>query len=257
MQMLNTEQPQIIRNDLGEGVVKLVLNRAPVNALTAPFLMDFASRLEGLAADKGVRAVVLSSAFKVYSGGLDLREAQSFDRDDENAIVDGLNIGFLTQFAFPKPLVTAITGSAIAGGLFFVLASDWRVASPNAKFGLAEVRVGADFPVGPLEIARTTLPPDAFRRLMLTGQPITAEAAVAAGIVDQLCDVNEVRESAISKAHELAQIPTATYGRVKAQMRAPTIALIQAGMALLKDDSERHWFGPETKPAMREMLKAK
>lgn len=255
--MLNTEQAQIIRNDLGDGVVELVLNRAPVNALTAPFLMDFASRLEGMAADKCVRAVVLSSAFKVYSGGLDLREAQAFDRDAENAIVDGLNIGFLTQFAFPKPIVTAITGSAIAGGLFFVLASDWRVASPNAKFGLAEVRVGADFPVGPLEIARATLAPDAFRRLMLTGQPIPAEAAVAAGIVDELCEMNDVRERAIAKARELAQIPAATYDRVKAQMRAPAISVIQAGMALLKDNPDRHWFGPETKPAMREMLKAR
>jgi enoyl-CoA hydratase/carnithine racemase len=49
--MLNTAQPQIIRNDLGEGVVELVLNREPVNALTAPFLMDFASTLEGIAAE--------------------------------------------------------------------------------------------------------------------------------------------------------------------------------------------------------------
>lgn len=255
--MPNSEQAQIIRIDLGQGVVELVLNRAPVNALTAPLLMDFASQLDVIAADKSLRAVVLSSAFKVYSGGLDLREAQSFDRDDENAIVDGLNIGFLTQFAFPKPLVTAITGPAIAGGLFFVLASDWRVASATAKFGLAEVRVGADFPVGPLEIARATLSPDAFRRLMLTGQPITAQAAGEAGIVDQICNLNEVREVAIAKACELAQIPSATYGRVKAQMRAPTIALIQAGMARLKDDPERRWFGPETKPAMHEMLKIK
>lgn len=252
--MPDTEAAQIIRKDLGEGLVEVVLNRAPVNALTSSFLMDFASTLEDLAADQIVRAVVLSSAFNVYSAGLDLREAQAFDRGAENAIVDGLNIGFLTQFSFPKPVVAAITGSAIAGGFFFVLAADWRVSGSNAKFGLAEVRVGADFPVGPLEIARATLDPNSLRRLMLTGQPISAIDAAAAGIVDHLCDVTEVRDAAIAKARELAEIPGATYARVKAQMRAPAISVIKAGMERLETDPDRKWFGPETKGAMRKML---
>lgn len=239
---------------MGEGVVELVLNRSPVNALTAAFLFEFAAVLEDLAKDDRVNSVVMSSAFKVYSAGLDLKEAQHFDRTAENAIVDGLNIGFLAQFAFPKPLVAAVTGSAIAGGFFFVLASDWRVSARNAKFGLAEVRVGADFPVGPLEIARATLEPNSLRRLMLTGQPISAVAAEAAGIVDQLCDAAEVRDIAITKARELAVIPGATYARVKAQLRGPSIALIQAGMKQLEADPDRHWFGTETKDAMRRMI---
>ncbi|MFD1195225.1 enoyl-CoA hydratase/isomerase family protein [Seohaeicola saemankumensis] len=252
--MPDTESAQIIRKDLGEGLVEVVLNRAPVNALTASFLMQFASALEELAADQTVRAVVLSSAFKVYSAGLDLREAQAFDRAAENAIVDALNIGFLTQFAFPKPLVAAITGSAIAGGFFFVLAADWRVSGSNAKFGLAEVRVGADFPVGPLEIARATLDPNSLRRLMLTGQPMSATDAAAEGIIDYVCEAKEVKDAAVAKARELAEIPGATYARVKAQMRGPAIAVIKAGMEHLKQDSDRRWFGPETKSAMRKML---
>lgn len=252
--MTDPRNVELIQRDLGEGVVEVVLNRAPVNALTAPFLMAFAALLNKLSADESVRAVVLSSAFKVYSAGLDLKEAQDFDRAAENAIVDGLNTGFLTQFAFPKPLVAAVTGSAIAGGLFFVLASDWRVSGPGAKFGLAEVRVGADFPIGPLEIARATLGPNTLRRLMLTGQPIPAPVAAAEGIVDHLCEAAEVRDAAIAKARELADIPGATYARVKAQIRGPAISVIEAGMIALGSDPDRRWFGPETKGAMRKMI---
>ena len=245
---------ELIRNDLGAGVVEVVLNRAPVNALTAPFLMAFAAVLDDLARDHEVRAVVLSSGFKVFSAGLDLKEAQDVDRAAENGIVDGLNTGFLTQFAFPKPLVAAVTGSAIAGGLFFVLAADWRVSASGAKFGLAEVRVGADFPIGPLEIARATLGPNTLRRLMLTGQPVPAPVAAAEGIVDHICAAADVREAAIAKARELAVIPGATYARVKAQVRGPAISVIETGMENLRNDPDRRWFGPETKAAMRNML---
>ncbi|MEX0286144.1 MAG: enoyl-CoA hydratase/isomerase family protein [Paracoccaceae bacterium] len=245
---------QVIRNDLGDGVVRLVLNRAPVNALTPPFLMEFASVLDALAEEDGVRAVVLQSAFKVYSAGLDLKAAQSFSPEDQNAIVDALNIGFLAQYRFPKPLVAAVNGAAIAGGLFFVLAADWRVSGPAAQFGLAEVRVGADFPIGPMEIARAELDPGDLRRLMLTGQPFPAPVAAARGIVDHLCDAEEVEEAALAKARELAALPLATFGRVKAQIRAPAIATIEVEMERLKTDPNRGWFDAETKSAMKRMI---
>ncbi len=244
----------VIETDLGEGVVQLTLNRAPVNALTPAFLMEFAGVLNKLSDQADVRAVVLHSGFRTFSAGLDLKAALAFTTADQNAIVDALNIGFLTQFAFPKPLVAAVNGAAIAGGLFFVLASDWRVSGPKAQYGLAEVRVGADFPVGPLEIARATLDPNDLRRLMLTGQPISAQVAAERGIVDHLCGAEEVMEAAIAKAQELAQIPGATFNRVKQQVRGPAIALIQAEMDRMQEDPNRGWFGPETKAAMERML---
>ena len=195
---------QIIQTDLGGGVARLTLNRAPVNALTPAFLDAFARVLDDLAAETDVRAVILDSARKVYSAGLDLNAAQEFDAADQNAIVDALNSGFLTQFCFPKPIVAAINGAAIAGGFFFVLAADWRVSASHAQFGLAEVRVGADLPVGPMEIARATLDPNDLRRLLLTGQPEPAAFALERGYIDQVCPAEDVAATAEAKARELA-----------------------------------------------------
>jgi len=243
------------RIDHGDGIIELSLNRGPVNALSAEFLMDLARLMGEMATDDTVRGVVLSSPFKVFSAGLDLKEAQDFSLADQQAIVEGLNVGFRALFAFPKPVVLAIKGAAIAGGLFFVLASDFRVAGPRAKFGLAEVRVGADFPVGPLEIARATLGPNALRRLMLTGQPITTAQAAAMGIVDVIeQDEAVVLDRALRAARDLADSPAQTYASVKRQIRQDALDRIDAAIADGANAPEGGWFSSETKAAMQRMI---
>jgi enoyl-CoA hydratase len=191
----------------------------------------------------------------VFSAGVDLKEALAFTRDDENTIVEGLNVGFAALFAFPKPVVVAIKGAAIAGGLFYVLASDFRVAGPRAKFGLAEVRVGVDFPIGPLEIARATLGPNALRRLMLTGQPINATEAVAMGIVDVIeQDEAVVLDRALRAARDLASSPPETYASVKRQIRQDALARIDAAISAGANAPVGGWFNAGTKAAMQQMI---
>ncbi|TMV08563.1 enoyl-CoA hydratase/isomerase family protein [Ruegeria sediminis] len=242
----------LTRKHHGDGIVELQLNRAPVNALSAEFLMSFAAEMDELSRDPDTRTIVLSSAFKVFSAGLDLKEAQNFDVAQQQAIVEGLNVGFLTLFACPKPTVCAVNGAAIAGGLFFVLASDFRVAAPEAKLGLAEVRVGVDFPVGPMEIARATLDPNTLRRLLLTGQPMDADSAQRVGVIDVI-DA-DVLSRAVQEARALAQIPPRTYASVKRQIRQAVISLIEESMAAGGNAPEGGWFNDETRDAMKRMI---
>lgn len=248
------EQPLLIRDDLGDGVTQVTLNRGPVNALSATFLMAFDGLIKDLSADPSVKAIVLSSPFKVFSAGLDLKEAQAFDLEAQHAIVRGLNIAFLTLFACPKPTVCAINGPAIAGGLFFVLGSDVRVSSDKGQFGLAEIRVGADFPIGPLEIARATMTPDAMRHLMLTGLPITATRAEQIGLIDHLTAPEAVVKTAVRAARQMATSPPNTFAKVKRQIRGATIERIEKAMAEGANAPENGWFTEETKAAMQRMI---
>lgn len=238
------------RRDMGDGLTRITLNRAPVNALSAAFLDAFCAMLADLEHDPQTRAVILASPFKVFSAGLDLKEAQAFDAHGEAEIVRALNEDFLSLYAFPKPVVAAVTGAAIAGGLFFVLGADWRVAAPRAQFGLAEVRVGADFPVGPMEIARDALAPDTLRRLMLTGQPVRADAALAQGFIDEIAE--DALAAATVKARELAVLPPLAHAAIKRQIRTPAITRIREAMA----KPHTGWFTDETRPAMQRMMGA-
>ena len=233
-----------------DGVVELSLNSPPVNALTPDALMGYRDVLNALSEDDDVRAIVISSPLKVLSAGLNLKEAQGFDDNQQRAIVDGLNEGFLAQYACPKPVICAAAGAAIAGGFFFVLASDHRVASPNAQFGLAEVRVGVDFPAGPLEIARATLSSNDLRRLILRGQPISAEDALAAGIIDKIVAREDVLDQALRDAAEFAALPAIAYASIKHQIRGDTVARIKAATA----GDQPGWFNAQTRDAMQRML---
>ena len=240
----------ITRINHADGVVELSLNAAPVNALTAPALMGYAQVMTDLGADPEVRAIVLSSPLKVFSAGLNLKAAVDFDVAAQSAIVTGLNEGFLAQYACPKPVICAVNGAAIAGGLFFVLASDHRVACPRAAFGLAEVRVGVDFPLGPLEIARATLSSNDLRRLILRGQPMGADAALAAGIVDRIVPADELQAAALADAQEFAQIPAQAFASIKQQIRGDVIAKIIQGT----QGEPAPWFTEDTRAAMLKMI---
>ncbi|MDK3072659.1 enoyl-CoA hydratase/isomerase family protein [Sedimentitalea sp. JM2-8] len=244
----------LTRIDHEDGVVEIRLGRPPVNALSAAFLSDFGRIIDSLGADDEVRAIMLSSEFKVFSAGLDLKEAQKFDLKDQHGIVKGLNEGFLSLFACPKPTVVAVNGAAIAGGLFFVLASDFRLAAPNVRFGLAEIRVGADFPVGPLEIARSMLGPNALRLLMLTGLPVDSAKAETLGLIDEIVPKDALWSRTMAAAKDLAQLPPRTYASVKAQIRGETIRRIQTAIDNGANAPEGGWFNDETVPAMKRMI---
>ena len=249
-----TEDTSFIVSEHPGGVACIRLNAPPVNALTAGNLMDFAGLIERLEVDDAVRAIVIASSCKVFSAGLNLKQAQAFSLAEQHAIVKGLNLGFLALFKCRKPTLAAVNGAAIAGGLFYVLASDVRLAVPKASFGLAEVRVGADFPLGPLEIARAMLSPNDLRRLMLTGQPMSADEAKISGIVDNIVPADTLLQDALAEAAALGQIPPNTYASVKLQIRGDVIDRIEAGIAAGANAPEGGWFTDETVPAMRSML---
>lgn len=244
----------VLQSDLGGGIALLTLNRPPVNALNPAFLQAIAQKLHELDADPDVRALVLYSPFKVLSAGLDLKEAQGFSRADQTAVVDGLNAAFASLYAFSKPVTVGATGAAIAGGLFFVLAADYVVAAPKAKFGLAEVRVGVNFPIAPLEIARATLPPAALNRMMLGGEPVDVARAQELGFVDQVTDQDQVLTAAEQAARRLASSPPLAYAAIKAQIRAGTLTLVQRAIAAGSDPARAGWFTEQTQAAMQTML---
>lgn len=241
------------RVDHGGGVAGIVLQRAPVNALTAQMLSDLSDLIAELEADPTVSAIVISSDFNVLSAGLDLREAQAFDVAQQNEIVEALNRDFRNLFACSKPVVTAINGAAIAGGLFFVLAADLRVAGPRAVIGLAEIRVGVSLPVGPMEIARATLDANTARRLLLTGQPMDAKDGLAQGVFDVLVEEEDVLPRAIEEARKLGALPPLAYAAIKQDLRGPVIEKIDREMAAMTP-SQDGWFTGESRAAMQKMI---
>ena len=168
----------------GDGIAVVTLANPPINAMDAGLLEQLANLFEGLAADRAVRAAVIAADGPAFSAGLNLKTTPGLDRLGQRRLVDALNDGFGTLYAWPKPLVAAVNGHAIAGGLILALCADWRiVADVPMQISLAEVRVGVTYPVAPLAIARSELSPSAARRLILLGETVDAATAEALAIV--------------------------------------------------------------------------
>jgi enoyl-CoA hydratase len=149
-----------------QGSTALVtLRRPPANAMNPELLEEIAAVFQRLGQDRSVRSVVLTGQGKSFCAGVDLKALPSFDEAYQRRMVDALNRAFYAVYSCPVPVVGAINGHAIAGGLVLALCCDWRIAA-KAQFlaGLAEVRVGVPYPVGAMEVVRQELRPDVARQ---------------------------------------------------------------------------------------------
>jgi len=241
-----------------EGVVVAQLNRPPANALTVDFLNEIEAHFRRLEQDPNVRAIVLKGFDKVLCAGMDLKMLATIDNTEaQSEVVNALNRTYGTMYAFSKPYVVAVSGHAIAGGLFFILAADYRIAAEGpARFGLSEVRVGVAFPIAPLEIARAELSPSVARRILLSGQPVDVSGAIEAGIIDEVVSTTAMEARAIEMANALAASPEGAYAQIKQQLRAPVMEKIEAALAG-REPMLDGWFTPETTKAALAVLSGK
>ncbi len=239
------------------GIAVVTLANPPMNAMDAPLLEKLANLFEGLAADRAVRAAVIVAEGPAFSAGLNLKTVPGLDRLGQRRLIDALNDSFGTLYAWPKPLVAAVNGHAIAGGLILALCADWRiVADAPLQISLAEVRVGVTYPVAPLQIARAELAPSAARRLILLGEAIDAAAAEALAIMDERVPPEILLARAIAQAERHAGLPPQAFATTKRELRATELERIGAARAGQGEPRLAAWLGDEMRRASAAVLRA-
>jgi len=213
-------------------IAVVTLRRPPANAMNVEFTDEIASVFQRLGQDRSVRSLVLTGQGKSFCAGVDLKALPNSDEAYQRRMVDALNRAFHAVYACPVPVVGAINGHAIAGGLVLALCCDWRVAV-NTQFlaGLTEVRVGVPYPVGAMEVVRTELAPQVARQLILFGHNMTSTAAVAAGVFDEMVEPEALLQRALAKASEFAALPQAAFAKSKRQLRSRAYEAIEAAIA--------------------------
>jgi enoyl-CoA hydratase/carnithine racemase len=241
----------------GDGIAVVTLANPPINAMDAAVLEKLANLFEGLAADRAVRAAVIAADGPAFSAGLNLKTTPGLDRLGQRRLVDALNDCFGTLYAWPKPLVAAVNGHAIAGGLILALCADWRiVADVPLQISLAEVRVGVTYPVAPLAIARSELAPSVARRLILLGETVDAAMAEALAIMDERVSAEVLLARAIAQAERHAMLPSQAFATTKRELRAAELERIDAARAGRGEPRLAAWLGEEMRRASAAVLRA-
>lgn len=233
-----------------QGELTLVrIDRPPANAMDLSLLEEGRRCMEQLAAAQP-DAVVITGREGFFSAGVDLKLAPTLDSEGQRAMVAGINRLFAGWYSFPRPVVCAVNGHAIAGGMILALCGDYRVgAAGDAQLGLTELKVGAGFPAVAIAVVKAELSPAVARRLVLRSHLIGPAEALEMGVLDELVEPDALEARALEVATELAALPTETYGAVKEQLRRGALPDEDADPML---DS---WLAEETEEASSGVLR--
>ena len=191
-----------VTTEIRDRVMVITLNRPDaMNAVNQELANELAQALDSLDSNDQVSVGVLAGAGRGFCAGMDLKEFVSSGMP----MVGDRGFGGITERASKKPLIAAVEGFALAGGLELALSTDLIVASKDAKFGIPEVTVGLFAGAGALLRLPRVIPYGRAMKMALTGAPINAEEAHELGLVAELCDKGEALNTAVQLANQIAK----------------------------------------------------
>lgn len=239
---------EVQRND---EVAVVRLDHGPVNALDIELLRAITATFIELSDDGDVDAVVLTGAGRALSAGVDLHRVVDGGAEYLEAFLPALTESFETVFRFPRPVVAAVNGHAIAGGCIFTCACDRRLmADGDGRIGVTELLVGVAFPAAALEILRFATG-HGTARLVLTGETFRPEEALTRGLIDEVVPPDELLERATAEARALARIPRRTFMLSKRQLRRDAIDAIGRNAPYDDAHATEIWGSPEVLDRIR------
>lgn len=221
--------------ELSDGIATIRIDDGKVNALSETMLAEISARFDEAERDEAV--VILTGRERIFSAGFDLRtEGEGWPP----MLVAGARLAE-RMLSFPRPVVAACNGSAIAMGSFLLLSADHRIgADADLKLGLNEVAIGLTLPWFAIELARHRLPRPWFDRCTVTGVMIGPEEGVAAGFLDELVPPEALEERALGAARVLAGINHDAHLATKLRVRSEVLDGVRDGIARIEGDG-RDW----------------
>ena len=240
----------IERND-EDGITTLRLAHGKASVLDLE-LVEGLARVVAEVNASDARAIVLTGSGSIFSAGVDLFRVVEGGAAYATRFVPLLDSVLRRLFVFPRPVIAALNGHAIAGGMLLACACDRRImAAGRGRVGVPELRVGVPFPVLGFEILRFALGTKTSQALAYSGETYDAETAAQRGFVDELVPAENLLERARAVALDLASIPPTAFAPTKRQLRAPRLDVAQ------RQDAAHivaTWSAPASVAAIRSYL---
>ncbi len=200
-----------MRLEIRAGIAHLIIDRAlKRNAMTTAMFALVPELLAEAEGKRHVRAIVLQSARAgIFCAGADIGElsANAHDRDWRMANQSAINAAQLALARIFKPTVAFIDGDCVGGGCGMALACDLRVATTRARFGITPAKLGLVYPLHDTKLLVDLVGPGAAKRILFTGDLLTAEEALRIGLIDQIADNPDelLAQIAANSPHSLKQ----------------------------------------------------
>jgi enoyl-CoA hydratase len=211
-----------------ENVSIITLDDGKVNAFSPAMIAEVDSLLDQVPTDKG--AVMFTGREGMFTAGFDLKVMAT----DPDAAVGMIKSGFkMLQriFSFPRPVVSACSGHAIAMGAFLLCSSDYRIAAKgDFKVGANELRNNMIIPTPILEIAKFKLAKSHKQRALLNAEMYSMKDAIEPGYIDELIEADQLYDVALAKAKDLGTLAHPQYDQTKKIDQEDVIKKISSGI---------------------------
>jgi enoyl-CoA hydratase/carnithine racemase len=204
------------------GIATARLSRGKVNALNDDVVAKLQSAFQELEADATVSAVILTGAGKFFSFGFDIPQFLSYSKSDFERYLRAFSALCLYLFTYPKPVIAALNGHAIAGGCMLATACDVRLmVTGKARIALNEITFGASVFDWSVAMLRCCVGHRNAERILYNGQMYSAEEALQLGLVDRFCSAEALSAMALEVAEEFARKDGQAFRYLKNLLRGP------------------------------------
>ena len=204
-----------MRVEVADGIATIRLDRPKMNALNAQLQDEIAVAASQVTADNDIRAVILYGGERVFAAGADIKEMASLSVPAMNERAAGLQAALNLVAAIPKPVIAAVTGYALGGGLELALSADFRVLGEKAKVGQPEILLGVIPGAGGTQRLPRLIGPAKAKDLIFTGRQVAAAEALAIGLADQVVPDADVYAAAREMAAQYTAGPALALAAAK------------------------------------------
>ncbi len=234
-----------IKVEVKDGVAVIAFNNPPVNQLSEHMVLEFVEAMQDAWADEEIKAIVLTGTGKNFIAGADITQLLQVKSKEEFLPFLQKNHEFHNAMELsPKPLIAAINGNCLGGGLEVAMACHYRVAAQGVNIGLPEVKLGLLPGAGGTQrLPRLIGLPNAME-MITTGKFIKSEKAFSYGLVDELVPAEELLDTALAAAEKFTSGQLGTANRMASQRfdRLPSAAekksLIEFSRAMMADKAK-------------------
>ena len=198
---------EFVRVEVAGQIATIRLDRPKMNALNAQVQAEIAAAARQVSADDAIRAVILYGGERVFAAGADIKEMAPLGYADMAERAAALQAAFNEVADIPKPVVAAVTGYALGGGLELALCADFRVLGETAKVGQPEILLGVIPGAGGTQRLPRLIGPARAKDLIFTGRQVTAAEALATGLADWVVPDADVYQAARDLVAQYASGP--------------------------------------------------
>ncbi|MGB6454416.1 MAG: enoyl-CoA hydratase-related protein [Streptosporangiaceae bacterium] len=223
---------ELVRVEIDQAVATLRLNRPPMNALDSALTEDLAAAAGRVAADPDVRAVVLYGGERLFAAGADIKEMADNSYPQMAAYSSRLQAAFNAVAELAKPVVAAVTGYALGGGLELALCADFRVLGESAQVGQPEILLGIIPGAGGTQRLPRLVGPARAKDLVFSGRFVRADEALAMGLADQVVPDDQVYAAALDLAGQYAVGPPIALAAAKHAIDAGLGTDLRSGLEI-------------------------